>query len=227
MHLKLIALKYAEGKLPGNLVLENGTEQDTVMASFLYYLIQLDGKNILVDVGDKPMPNYYQNYQSPIAVLNEYGLHAEDIDSVIITHAHHDHIGALQEYKSATIYIQEDEYIIAMESGDITDEFRVQTFRDALILYDVLKIQKIGGHRPGSSIVSFVLDNHEYVLCGDECYIDECFEKCIPTGNSFNPANSKAFIEKYADAYYIKFTFHNPKVMTGRNGHQITLEVDI
>lgn len=227
MNIKVIALKYAEGLLPGHLVQVNGTEQDTIMASFLYYLIQLNDKNVLVDVGDKPMPNYYQNYQPPVTVLNEYGLHAKDIDSIIITHAHHDHIGALQEYKFATIYIQEDEYIIAMESGDITDEFRVQTFRDELTLYDVLKIQKIGGHRPGSSIVSFVYDAHEYVLCGDECYIDQCFEQRIPTGNSHNPEKSRNFIEKYADVHYVKFTFHNPKVLPGRNGYQVMLDSQV
>jgi len=84
MHIKITVLKYAEGKLPGNLVKQNGTEQDTIMASFLYYLIQLDDTNILVDVGDKPMPKYYQNYQPPVSILNET-VKYYDADGKLIT----------------------------------------------------------------------------------------------------------------------------------------------
>ena len=95
------------------------------------------------------------------------------------------------------------------------------------ILFNLLKIRRIGGHQKGSSIVSFVYNNHEYVLCGDECYIDECFEKCIPTGNSYNPEKSKTFIEEYANEYYINFTFHNPEVLPGSNGYQTVFEAEI
>ena len=227
MHLKVIALKYAEGILPGRLVIAEGNESNSVKAPFLFYLIQLDDKNILVDVGGKDMPGYYDKYRKPLIVLNEYGLQSTDIDYVIITHAHSDHIEELYEYKHATIYIQEDELTIGLKNGYISKEYNVQSFQEETILLDILKIKKIGGHTKGSSIVSFLHDEHEYVLCGDECYIPECFTQRIPTGNSYNPENSKDFINKYSNLYYKIFTFHDPNILLGKNGFQVIFEADL
>lgn len=227
MHVKVTALKYAEGKLPGALVLQNGSEEDSILASFLYYLIQLDDKNILVDVGGKDIPNYYQHYQKPLTVLQAYGLQAEEIDAIIITHAHHDHIGELLDYPHAVVYLQEDEYKTALANGFITDAFHVQTFENETTLFDVLKLQKVGGHTKGSSIVSFVNGEQEYVLCGDECYTEQCIAEQIPTGNTCNPDNSRRFVETYAAAKYKIFTFHNPNMMPGHNGYQTILECDL
>jgi glyoxylase-like metal-dependent hydrolase (beta-lactamase superfamily II) len=50
-----------------------------------------------------------ENWQPARAVLSEVGVTPEDVSRVFITHAHFDHMGALDQYPKATFYIQERE----------------------------------------------------------------------------------------------------------------------
>ncbi|QXI20172.1 N-acyl homoserine lactonase family protein [Pseudomonas iranensis] len=84
---------------------------------YAYVLIQGQGHNIMVDVGY----NHAEyggfladkfgviNWQPPHAVLAECDLTPEDIDVVILTHAHFDHMGNIQAFPNAKFYIQERE----------------------------------------------------------------------------------------------------------------------
>jgi glyoxylase-like metal-dependent hydrolase (beta-lactamase superfamily II) len=50
-----------------------------------------------------------ENWQPARAVLSEIGVTPEDVSRIFITHAHFDHMGALDQYPNATFYIQERE----------------------------------------------------------------------------------------------------------------------
>lgn len=50
-----------------------------------------------------------ENWQPARTVLSEVGIAPEDVSRVFITHAHFDHMGALDQYPNATFYIQERE----------------------------------------------------------------------------------------------------------------------
>jgi len=50
-----------------------------------------------------------ENWQPARTVLAEVGVTPEDVSRVFITHAHFDHMGALDQYPKATFYIQERE----------------------------------------------------------------------------------------------------------------------
>jgi glyoxylase-like metal-dependent hydrolase (beta-lactamase superfamily II) len=50
-----------------------------------------------------------ENWQPARTVLSEVGVTPEDVSRVFITHAHFDHMGALDQYPKATFYIQERE----------------------------------------------------------------------------------------------------------------------
>jgi Zn-dependent hydrolases, including glyoxylases len=81
-------------------------------------IVKGNGKNILVDTGidpsDPEIAAYcamygFQNAHSPAYVLDRIGLKPEDIDAVILTHVHWDHMGALGCYPNAQIYVQKRE----------------------------------------------------------------------------------------------------------------------
>lgn len=87
-------------------------------------IIKGEGHNILIDTGVDPQDpicaNYcsmynFQNLHSPAHVLAKVGLKPEDIDTVILTHAHWDHIGAINCYPNAHFYIQKRELSVWLD----------------------------------------------------------------------------------------------------------------
>lgn len=56
------------------------------------FIVQIKDKLILIDTGLKG------TYNKQIKKLNKLGFEVEDINYILITHCHHDHIGCLSEY---------------------------------------------------------------------------------------------------------------------------------
>lgn len=81
-------------------------------------LIQGEGHNILVDTGvdtEDPVKkalwdSLIEQCHGVVWALAQVGLTPEDIDIVLLTHAHIDHIGGVERFKHARIYIQQKEF---------------------------------------------------------------------------------------------------------------------
>ncbi len=207
----LTALRYADSWLSENQIFRGGDPEVMHPITFILYLIETEGRRILMDPGCDTMPGFdMRNFILPVEMLKTVGLTPAEITDVVITHAHHDHIDAVRHFPDSRIHIQAAEY----ESGRgyIPDGFRVETFEEAVELAPGIRVQKIGGHSPGSSVV--ILDE-AWVLCGDECYLRRCLTEKIPTGNSYDPEKSRWFVETYCDAKYKTFLCHDPEVKTG------------
>lgn len=65
-----------------------------------------------------------ENWQPARTVLSEVGVTPEDVSRVFITHAHFDHMGALDQYPKATFYIQERELTKWVWSMSLERRFR-------------------------------------------------------------------------------------------------------
>lgn len=97
--------------------------------SFTYLAIKGEGHNILIDVGTDAANKYTKklserdsitNWNPPEKVLANIGLKPEDIDTVIFTHAHYDHMDNMAAFPNAHFYIQSKEllgWIQAMSLG--------------------------------------------------------------------------------------------------------------
>jgi glyoxylase-like metal-dependent hydrolase (beta-lactamase superfamily II) len=84
---------------------------------YCYTLLRGHGKTILLDCGLNNASHgrefverfNVQNWFPPREVLAEVNCTPEEIDHVILTHAHFDHMGGLELFPNATFYIQQQE----------------------------------------------------------------------------------------------------------------------
>ena len=112
--------------------------------------------------------------------------------------------------------MQKDEYELGKKY--IPKSMVVELFEDEKILTEGLKVKKIGGHSVGSCIVLCYCNDKEYVFCGDECYVQACLERKIPTGCSYAPTVSETFVNEYGKGEYKLLLFHDPDIMKGKLG---------
>ncbi len=221
--MRIVVFKYGESVYNESFIFSGGDPDKMLPISFVFYLIQTKGKNILVDVGCNDGAGFeMKRFCKPVEALKSYGLKPEEITDVVITHAHHDHIEAIGAYKNAVIHIQESEY----ETGQdyFPAEAKVCRFKGECLLCPNVLLKEIGGHSKGSSIVICELDEKQYVLCGDECYVKACFAQKIPTGSSCDPVLSEAFVLEYSKSQYVPLLFHDPDILTGRLGYDIVAQ---
>ena len=84
-----------------------------------YFLIKGGPKTVLLDTGTwsnlmmKYWPGKTTDFQSFEDSLKEEGMSPDDVDIIVQTHLHHDHIGNTPKCKNAEVYVQEDEWAFA------------------------------------------------------------------------------------------------------------------
>lgn len=205
--IEIIPIDYGKSVLPESMIFQNGAESKFRPIIFRIYLLKTENRLILVDAGCETMPGFdMKDFIGPVKALCNIGISPEEITDLIITHAHHDHIECVKHFKNAVIYIQKDEYEVG--KGYLAENLNIRTFDEEMLLCDGIKAVKIGGHSKGSSIVEINQGDTQYIIAGDECYMRDCLVKQIPTGISYNPEKSRAFIQKYGRGEYTVLLCH-------------------
>jgi len=79
------------------------------------WLIRGGGKNILFDSGyHRQSPGFEQwntqDYVRPDEAVKLAGIQPDDISDIVISHVHWDHMGSIDLFPKATLWIQKDEY---------------------------------------------------------------------------------------------------------------------
>lgn len=211
--MELFCIKYADSTLRENLAFLGGSAENKIPITFAIYLLKVDDRNILIDAGCDTMPGFVmRRYFSPAFLLRQFDVTADEIDDVVITHAHHDHIQAINHFENATVHITSAEY--QRGKGYIPDGMAVHTFDGEYLIASGVRVSEFKGHSKGSAIVKLLLDDLTVVLCGDECYTNENIERKIPTGTTENPEKSREFVEKYSDKKYRVLTCHDSSLKT-------------
>ena len=204
----IIPIDYGKSVLPESMIFQNGAGNKFRPIIFRIYLIKTENRLILVDAGCETMPGFVMtDFIGTVKALNNIGISPEEITDLIITHAHHDHIECAKYFKNAVIYIQKDEYEAG--KGYLAENLNIRTFDEEMQICDGIKAVKIGGHSKGSSIVEITDADKKYIIAGDECYMRDCLAKQIPTGVSYNPEKSRAFIKKYGKGEYTVLLCHD------------------
>jgi glyoxylase-like metal-dependent hydrolase (beta-lactamase superfamily II) len=140
------------------------------------FLIQTPDKNILVDTGyGRLLPNY-------LAIM---GLSADQIDAVLITHAHGDHIGGLLEdgkavFPNAKLYISQPErdYWVGAKNTNVINVLKA--YEKQLVLFKPNDLKSITtsllpgitpiaayGHTPGHTAFLVESKGDKLLIWGD------------------------------------------------------------
>jgi len=169
-------------------------------------------------------------------MLRKVGLEPSDIDAVIITHTHSDHVDALDWYKNAKVYVQRECYRFTVEEGAEYAFFRrtgYPTRKDSLALFNLLwdnrlklldgdaelfpglKVIRVDGHYPGLQLVVVRTKDKPIILASDAVHFYANLENDHPMGLYFGALRDlvKAF-ETIRQLNGIVVPGHDPEVMT-------------
>jgi len=109
------AIRYATiPQFPLASLIPGAPRDQRVDIAMVVWLIRGEGRTILFDSGfhrEKWMPQFnVKEFLSPDAAVREAGVDAASVTDVIISHAHWDHMGGIDLFPNATIWIQKAEY---------------------------------------------------------------------------------------------------------------------
>ncbi|TCN07603.1 metallo-beta-lactamase superfamily protein [Bacillus sp. BK006] len=167
---------------------------DSFLAPLNFVLIQNENKKILIDAGfGKEIGAVAGNL---VNGLNTINILPEQIDLIIITHVHLDHIGGLLEqthqiYPNATYIMSKREYDFIMEETSSREYQIISCLKDriSLIEEDVevkngIKVIHYPGHTPGHLVVEIESEDQILIVTNDLfniplsiTYPDMCIEK--------------------------------------------------
>ena len=114
---EIYALKFASlnFKMPLAFSAVGSTSKDSTQICYMVYLIKGEnGKNILVDAGfTEPLKKYPMQaftYERPDTLLKRMNVSPNEITDVILTHPHWDHIGGVNLFPNAMVWMQKEDF---------------------------------------------------------------------------------------------------------------------
>ncbi|MFC1887045.1 N-acyl homoserine lactonase family protein [Thermodesulfobacteriota bacterium] len=162
-----------------------------IVRPYVFWFIRSDEKNILIDTaieaedykhykpGFKDFP--FQPQQSFETALESVGLAPEDIDIIIHTHLHYDHIYNTPKCKNAMIYVQQKELEFALNPHP-TLEFAYPKEMIRRISFEVLNgdqtivpgisVMLTPGHSPGGQSILIDTPKGKAVIPGFCCIME-------------------------------------------------------
>jgi glyoxylase-like metal-dependent hydrolase (beta-lactamase superfamily II) len=113
---RIFALKYA-GPVTSKIamVLYLGDFNETIERNYYIWAIQGGGNTVVFDCGVRPgfatnSDLLRSSYVSPDVVLSRIGINAAEVEHLVISHIHFDHIGGLELFPEAKVYVQRREF---------------------------------------------------------------------------------------------------------------------
>ncbi len=109
---QVYALKYRESgfKIPAQGIVVGAAETDSIQPCNMFWLLRGNDKNILIDVGFVDTVNKHLKYITPLEALRRLDLEPDDISDIIVSHPHADHIGEIDKFPNATVWMQKNDF---------------------------------------------------------------------------------------------------------------------
>lgn len=188
------AIRYAsaEGEVAG--LVMGAPKGEKVSLAMAVWLIRGGGHNVLFDSGyhRDTFLKYFPatEYLRPDEAVKLAGVQPEEITDIVISHAHWDHLGGIDLFPKANVWIQKDEYRYytgeawqpkgnhgGIDPEDVLALVRVNT-QGRLRLVDGDNVEILpgiraytGGHHTYAAQYIRVDGNPAFVLASDNCYL--------------------------------------------------------
>ena len=164
------------------------------------FLIEGTDKNIIVDTSGSAdslkMAGFEaEQVSTPEEALKNVGLRPEDIDMVIFTHLHFDHVEYATRFTNATFICQADELREALNPHpgldkllywpNLYSDIKFRTVTGDLDIYDGIRVMLTPGHTPGGQTVLVETEDGIAAITG----------MCSVLDNFYPPEDSGAMME--------------------------------
>lgn len=199
---EIYVLEYARSKDQHLASLIYGAfDQGTIDVPFSFVLARGHGRILLVDTGFMREGNGIgfaerfgiPSWISPVRLLAELGITPDQVTDIILSHAHYDHMGSIEQFPRAQLYLQKKELLSWVEAMALPKQFGVLTLpldpedihnalraaeehRLTLLEGDVdhvlegVHVRSGSGHTMGQQFVTIETAKGRYVVSGDCVY---------------------------------------------------------
>jgi glyoxylase-like metal-dependent hydrolase (beta-lactamase superfamily II) len=209
------AIRYATlPQAPVSMFVMGDPDTEKIDAAMVIWLLRGSGKTILVDSGfhREKWFEYFKmtDFMRPDEAVRQAGIKPEDVTDIIISHAHWDHLGGIDLFPRATVWIQKKEFEYytgeawqqggdhdGIDSEDLTALVRLNTEgRVRLVDGDDVEILPgirvyTGARHTFASQYVRVEGNPSYVLASDNCYLYRNLDRHA-AGATFSDADRAA-----------------------------------
>jgi glyoxylase-like metal-dependent hydrolase (beta-lactamase superfamily II) len=209
----IVAIRYGTiPEFPVSELVVGAPENETMDIAMVFWLIQGEGRKILLDTGFH-RERWFESFKvtdflRPDEAVRRAGVDPAQITDIILSHAHWDHMGGIDLFPQATIWIQKDEYTYYMgpawqeggqHGGVDPDDLTNLLLRNTrgklrLIDGDNQEIMPgirvfVGARHTFASQYVCVEGDPTYVLASDNCYLYRNLETRSPI-STFDPADA-------------------------------------
>lgn len=202
----------------------DGTTTDGVLKPVPIWYIETPDARIVVDTSFESaervtairlkhgFPSYMRRppeWEIP-AALAAVGRKPDEIDVVIITHCHYDHVGGSELFTRARFYVHRDEVPLALAPPPYAAHYlsesavhllnirdRLTLLGDEQVIVPGVRVWRAGGHTPGSLVVTVDSDRGPVAIMGDVMHDYVNLERWWP-GTSNNYWNIDELVRAYA-----------------------------
>ncbi len=179
-----------------------GEPDGPIGMDYFFWLIRNDSRTIVVDTGFSRAGGAHRKRTTlvePPEAFAALGVDPADAPTVIVTHAHYDHIGNLDHFGRSEVVVARAEVdfwrgphsrqvqfhhsVEDAELGElekVVESGRAVLFDDRITVADGIEVIRVGGHTPGQSIVRVETAAGPVLLASDALHYYEEGEKGMP-----------------------------------------------
>lgn len=179
-----------------------GQPDGPIDMDYFVWVIRNRDRTVLVDTGFSPAGGANRNrtfVKDLPSIYEALGIDTTAEVTLVVTHAHYDHIGNLALFPNAQIVIAQAEYDFWTSEMGMRAQFRwsteqeeidalraahgegrVRTFAGSLSLAPGIELLEVGGHTPGQSVVRVATSEGDVLLASDAVHYYEEFEADLP-----------------------------------------------